>query len=149
MTASRRLAVFLSLAIIGGATPLHSQDAKRGPAWKVHVIDNSAAGADGARLMDVNGDKLPDIATGFEEGNRVGVMLHPGGGKVRDKWPSVTVGKVKAPEDAVFVDLDGGIKFDLIQLVHLDGDGDLDVINTEERAKGGGLGVVWYENPTK
>jgi hypothetical protein len=35
----------------------------------------------------------------------------------------------------------------------LDGDGDLDVITTEEHdnAKGGngGLGVIWYENPAK
>ena len=42
-----------------------------------------------------------------------------------------------------------GIKWDLIQLTDLDGDGDLDIINTEERTGGGGLGVVWYENPTK
>jgi hypothetical protein len=39
----------------------------------------------------------------------------------------------------------GGGKFDLIQLLDVDQDGDLDVIATEESA---GLGVVWYENPT-
>ncbi len=38
-----------------------------------------------------------------------------------------------------------GSKFDLIQLLDVDQDGDLDVIATEESA---GLGVVWYENPT-
>ena len=37
-----------------------------------------------------------------------------------------------------------GIKFDRIELLDLDGDGDLDVITCEETA---GLGVVWYENP--
>ena len=39
-----------------------------------------------------------------------------------------------------------GIKFDRIELLDLDGDGDLDVITCEERDN---LGVIWYENPTK
>ena len=38
-----------------------------------------------------------------------------------------------------------GIKFDRIELLDLDQDGDLDVITCEERAN---LGVIWYENPT-
>lgn len=37
-----------------------------------------------------------------------------------------------------------GSKFDRIELLDLDGDGDLDVLTTEE---GYGLGVIWYENP--
>ncbi|GIW80356.1 MAG: hypothetical protein KatS3mg105_2163 [Gemmatales bacterium] len=39
-----------------------------------------------------------------------------------------------------------GVKFDIVQLIDLDADGDLDVITTEERE---GLGVIWYENPTR
>jgi hypothetical protein len=39
-----------------------------------------------------------------------------------------------------------GIKFDRIELLDLDADGDLDVITCEERDN---LGVIWYENPTK
>ncbi|MBA62458.1 MAG: hypothetical protein CMJ76_08835 [Planctomycetaceae bacterium] len=39
-----------------------------------------------------------------------------------------------------------GTKFDLLQLVDIDEDGDLDVITCEEREN---LGLVWYENPTK
>jgi len=44
-----------------------------------------------------------------------------------------------------------GEKFDLIQLLDLDGDGDLDVISTEEDADkdGPGLGLVVYENPAE
>ncbi|MFP6672147.1 MAG: VCBS repeat-containing protein [Pirellulaceae bacterium] len=37
-----------------------------------------------------------------------------------------------------------GVKFDLIQVLDLDGDQDLDVISCEERDN---LGVFWYENP--
>lgn len=39
-----------------------------------------------------------------------------------------------------------GVKFDLIQLLDLDEDGDLDVVTCEERDN---LGVFWYENPTR
>ena len=40
-----------------------------------------------------------------------------------------------------------GIKFDRIELLDLDSDGDLDVLTCEERHEDRGLGVVWYENP--
>jgi len=45
-----------------------------------------------------------------------------------------------------------GIKFDRIELLDLDADGDTDVLACEERAKNtrgekSGLGVFWYENP--
>ncbi len=39
-----------------------------------------------------------------------------------------------------------GTKFDLIELLDLDQDGDLDVITCEEVEN---LGVVWYENPAR
>ncbi len=41
-----------------------------------------------------------------------------------------------------------GIKFDLIQAVDLDQDGDLDILTCEERYQGRGLGIIWYQNPS-
>ena len=61
-----------------------------------------------------------------------------------DEHNNVTYHKVSGP---------AGIKFDLVELVDLDSDGDLDILTCEEREKnntqGGGLGVIWYENPTR
>ncbi|MFK7779166.1 MAG: VCBS repeat-containing protein, partial [Gimesia sp.] len=42
-----------------------------------------------------------------------------------------------------------GIKFDRIELLDLDADGDLDVLSCEERDQKRGLGIFWYENPVK
>jgi hypothetical protein len=88
--------------------------AHAGEPWRRHVIDSSSRGADGVRLADVNGDGRPDIATGWEEGGVIRAYLHPGLQKVRDSWPAVTVGRVAAPEDAVFADLDGDGRPDVV-----------------------------------
>lgn len=82
--------------------------------WVRQTIDDSSIGADGARLRDVNGDGLPDIATGWEEGKRIRVYLHPGFENVRERWAAVTVGEVGSPEDAVLVDLDGDGSVDVV-----------------------------------
>lgn len=95
-----------------GPEPLAASD--RGEAWARHTIDDSSRGADGTRLADVNGDGLPDIATGWEQGGQVRAYLHPGHSKVKEKWPAVTVGAVKSPEDAVFADLDGDGATDVV-----------------------------------
>jgi len=82
--------------------------------WKRHTIDASSRGADGVRLADVNGDGLPDIATGWEEGGVIRVYLNPGPKQAKEAWPAVTVGRVKSPEDAVFVDLDADGAVDVV-----------------------------------
>jgi len=82
--------------------------------WQRHTIDDASRGADGVRLGDINGDGQPDIATGWEEGGRVRVYLHPGTAKVKEHWPAVTVGRVKSPEDAVFFDFDGDGVLDVV-----------------------------------
>ncbi len=107
MRMARLASVFLLLAPALVASP-----------WTRHTIDNSHKGADGVRIADVNGDGLPDIASGWEASGVVRAYLHPGSEKVKERWPSVTVGMVARPEDAVFADIDG--------------DGDYDVVSSTE-----------------
>jgi len=78
-----------------------------GPAWPRHTIDDASRGADGVKLGDLNRDGLPDIATGWEEGGVVRVCLNPGRERAAERWPSVVVGRAKNVEEAIFADLDG------------------------------------------
>jgi hypothetical protein len=85
------------------------------------------------RSADVNLDGNEDLVYSCEQAN---------GAKHGVVWLDMTqeglkIRPISGPE---------GVKFDLIQLVDLDADGDLDVITCEERAN---LGVFWYENPTR
>ncbi len=82
--------------------------------WLRHTIDSSSTGADGVKLADVNGDGLPDIVTGWEEGSRTRLYLHPGVAQVKVPWPAVTVGTTPSVEDAVFADLDGDGTLEII-----------------------------------
>jgi hypothetical protein len=100
--------------------------------WKRHTIDDSSRGADGTRLADVNGDRLLDIVTGWEQGGITRVYLNPGPGRAKSVWPSVTVGQARDVEDAVLVDLDG--------------DGSLDVVSSCE-GKRQVLLVHWAPKP--
>lgn len=82
--------------------------------WPLHIIDNSSRGADGVRLLDVNNDGREDIVTGWEEGGRIRICLQPETEQITQPWPSLTVGKVKSPEDAVFVDLNQDEAIDVV-----------------------------------
>jgi hypothetical protein len=91
------------------------------------------------RVADIDLDGKLDLVLAFENAQQ-------GSGIV---WMSYRKSPTGADWDVHELSGAPGIKYDLIQLVDLDGDGDLDAINTEEREGGGGLGVVWYENPTR
>lgn len=84
---------------------------------------------------DLNGDGFDDIVLSFESAeDRHGVI-----------WQDGASGKFHPLSDR------RGIKYDLVVLHDMDGDGDLDVLTSEENNNStteGGLGVVWYENPT-
>ena len=85
-----------------------------GAPWIRHTIDASSRGADGVRVGDINRDGLPDLTTGWEEGGLVRVYLNPGPLHAKEPWPAVTVGKVTSPEDAVFADVDGDGRLDVV-----------------------------------
>lgn len=81
--------------------------------WTRHAIDNSSRGADGVRLVHT-ADRRIEIATAWEEGGEIRLYRQPESDKLREPWPRVTVGRVKSPEDAVLVDLDGDGQLDIV-----------------------------------
>ncbi len=103
--------------------------------WDEHTLtlDGTNLGdAKATKIADVNGDALPDLLFTCEnaKGPREGIVWLEQ--QRSGPWKQHTLG---GPE---------GLKFDLMQTLDLDGDGDLDVTTCEERDQ---LGVVWYENP--
>jgi len=110
---ARRFAMMVAAFFCAGLA-FSGEPQSRGPAWPRHAIDDSSRGADGVRLSDVNGDALPDVTTGWEQGGVTRVYLHPGYPVVRQRWPAVTVGSAPNVEDAVFVDLDGDGRIDVV-----------------------------------
>lgn len=85
-----------------------------GKPWARHAIDNTSRGADGVKLGDINHDGLSDITTAWEEGGVVRVYLNPGPAKSRELWPRVTVGEVTDGEEAIFTDLDGDGRLEVV-----------------------------------
>lgn len=102
----------VNLILLTAVIFISTRAVDEGRPWARHAIDASSIGADGARMSDVNGDGRPDIATAWEEGGLIRIYLNPGPGKAA--WPSVTVGRVGDPEDAVFADLDGDGAIDVV-----------------------------------
>lgn len=94
----------LALLLLTGS--LAAQVPPGGSPWARHTIDAGSKGADGVRFADVDRDGLTDIVTGWEEGGAVRVAFQPPLSGIRDPWPTVEVGRVGSPEDAVAVDLD-------------------------------------------
>ena len=93
------------------------------------------------KVADINLDGRADLVVSFE--------------KKKDPDLNGIIWLEQTNEGWVTHNLSGrdGIKFDLNLVIDIDGDGDLDVVNTEENdnARNGeaGLGLVWYENPTR
>ncbi len=102
----------LAASLVALVLSLHGP--ARAEPWVRHTIDASSRGADGVRLGDCDGDGLPDIVTGWEQGGVVRICFHPGEGRVRSAWPGVTVGRAPDVEDAVFADLDSDGRPDVV-----------------------------------
>jgi FG-GAP-like repeat len=113
MRAGKRVSI-VGVLLTLTASVLAQPPADRGAPWTHHSIDDSARGADGVRLADANGDGLLDIATGWEEAGIIRLYVNPGPKNAAQRWPAVTVGRAKSPEDAVLVDLDGDGALDIV-----------------------------------
>jgi hypothetical protein len=111
--------------------------------WATHAIpmpDNVGTGK-GVAVGDLDDDGKGDIVFSCENarGDRSGV-----------KWLSYEASPLGPTWNVHEISGPAGIKFDRLELVDLDGDGDLDVLACEESqpldGKRRGLGVFWYEN---
>ena len=102
--------------------------------WREQVITypaNNYGTAKAARAADLDGDGQREIAVSCEAANgaKSGVFYLK---KTKGKWVDHDIGGPK------------GLKYDRIELLDLDGDGDLDLLTCEERDFNA---VLWYENP--
>lgn len=110
--------------------------------WERKVISfpaNTGHGK-GVAVGDMNGDGRPDVVISCENADP------PKSGMF---WMSNSKNGSNGSWQAHEVSGPRGIKFDRIELLDLDADGDLDVLSCEERDQKKGLGVFWYENPVK
>jgi hypothetical protein len=114
-------------------------DSRQGVAagWEMRRIQMpDERGCKAVRVADIDLDKKPDIV----------MALGGGGDKPNVYWMSYRRNVTDQEWSAHEISGPFGQKFDLIQLLDLDGDGDIDVITCEEDYN---LGVFWYENPTR
>lgn len=82
--------------------------------WARNTIDNSSLGADGVRTADVNGDGLPDLVAGWEQGGVSRIYLMQREGVGIPAWHIVEAGPAPAVEDALLVDLDQDGAIDVV-----------------------------------
>ncbi len=126
------------VATSGKTILFHRRGQATPPTWSSHrvVLPGDVGTGKGVGVADVNLDGRQDIVFSCEgAGGKTGVAY---------------LSYVFTPMDPVWLlhPISGaaGGKFDQVQLLDVDNDGDIDVISTEE---GEGLGVIWFENPTR
>ena len=137
------------VAVKGGPIRFHRRVRGSAVAWETHLIAMPADSGTGkaVAVADVDGNGRPDLVVTCE---------HATEGKTGVFWLAYDRSPTESRWRAKSINGGEGFIFDLLQLVDLDGDGDLDVITEEEKGpylasgyKGRELGVIWFENPTR
>lgn len=117
---------------------------KQGISWKEKSIRLPAITgmAKSVEVGDINGDGIHDfvISTNTNGLNKYGIV-----------WLDGRIKDAPKESDWKIISEAHPAKYDKVELIDLDGDGDLDLLICEENfgKKSEGLGVVWYENPLK
>jgi hypothetical protein len=109
---SASLRFFGTLVVIGATLGTYADGATP---WSQHTIDNTLNGADGVKLLDVDGDGKLDIAAAWEESGKSRLYLNPGArDALYQPWPYIDVGQAQGVEDAALADVDGDGRTDVI-----------------------------------
>jgi hypothetical protein len=145
--------MFLDYARVGGESrvivPCHGkrlfeigQAAITGRAkeWEELPYPTSLGNGKGVRSADLDLDGEPDLVISSENYEGTSGLVWAQKRRSADGSTTLKVHEISGPAGAK------AMKMDDVQLADLDGDGDLDVLTTEERS---GFGVCWFENPTK
>ena len=125
-------------AVSGEGIRLQHTDFDEASAISLPMPANSGRGK-AVALGDMDQDGNEDVVVSCENAEgKMGVFY----------YAQTRVASGADPGSWTLHDISGlvGTKFDRIQLMDLDQDGDLDIITCEESEN---LGVIWYENPTK
>ena len=131
----------LVAAVREGGVLVFRRSSGNPPKWETQEIPmpSETGTGKGAGIADVNGDGQPDLVITCENAARKSGVFWLS----REKSASFDQAKWTAHEISGKLE---GVKYDLVQLLDLDNDGDLDALTCEERDN---LGVIWYENPSK
>lgn len=127
------LPVAVAVATAGDTVYWMEREARANAAWQSETMNFPAGMGTGKGVAagDLDGDGREDLVVSCENAkNKIGVAWfgRPDG----RTWSAHQISDLT------------GTKFDLVQVLDLDGDGDLDVLTCEEKEN---LGVIWYENP--
>ncbi len=126
----------------GQSIRIYKRQNNLGTRWseKIIKIPISTGSAKSVEVGDVNGDEVPDLVLSTNTNGAEKTGLTWIDGKDLEKQDKIAFHPISGMHNA---------KYDKVELIDLDRDGDLDVLICEENygPNSEGLGVIWYENP--